>query len=146
MVWVPRYCVGNSGAGPPQPALTPAVELQPISNGATLVVFIASPTVDGAIRMPRSVEDIRSESRHRYGRLLTKEPPSSDQNPPKGRINPWRVTCNARIASFGGGVVSKLLRGAVAGWGATKLGGGCLTTVLVFALLWWLLGNFQIFQ
>jgi hypothetical protein len=43
-------------------------------------------------------------------------------------------------------VVSKLLRGAVAGWGATKLGGGCLTTLLVFGLLWWLLGNFQIFQ
>lgn len=42
--------------------------------------------------------------------------------------------------------MSKLLRGAVAGWGATKLGGGCLTTLVVFALLWWLLGNFQIFQ
>lgn len=43
-------------------------------------------------------------------------------------------------------VVSKLLRGVVAGWGATKLGGGCLTTLVVFVLLWWLLGNFQIFQ
>ena len=43
-------------------------------------------------------------------------------------------------------VVSKLLRGAVAGWGATKLGGGCVTTILVFVLLWWLLGSFQIFQ
>ena len=42
--------------------------------------------------------------------------------------------------------MSKLLRGAVAGWGATKLGGGCLSTVLFFILLWWLLGHFQIFQ
>jgi hypothetical protein len=42
--------------------------------------------------------------------------------------------------------LSKLLRGAVAGWGATKLGGGCLGTVLFFILLWWLLGHFQIFQ
>lgn len=42
--------------------------------------------------------------------------------------------------------MSKLLRGAVAGYGATKLGGGCLGTIVVFAILWALLGNFQIFQ
>jgi hypothetical protein len=42
--------------------------------------------------------------------------------------------------------MSKLLRGVVAGWGASKLGGGCFTTLLVFLLLWWLLGNFEIFQ
>jgi hypothetical protein len=42
--------------------------------------------------------------------------------------------------------VSKLLRGLGAGYGAKKMGGGCLTTVLVFILLWWLLGNFEIFQ
>ena len=42
--------------------------------------------------------------------------------------------------------MSKLLRGVVAGWGATKLGGGCLTTILLFMLLWWGLGHFQIFQ
>jgi hypothetical protein len=36
--------------------------------------------------------------------------------------------------------MSKLLRGIVAGYGANKLGGGCLSTVLVFALLWWILG------
>ena len=46
----------------------------------------------------------------------------------------------------GGESLSKLLRGAVAGWGATKLGGGCLTTILLFMLLWWGLGHFQIFQ
>jgi hypothetical protein len=42
--------------------------------------------------------------------------------------------------------MSKLLRGVAAGWGAKKRGGGCFTTILVFILLWWLLGNFSIFQ
>jgi hypothetical protein len=43
-------------------------------------------------------------------------------------------------------LLSKLLRGVVAGWGASKLGGGCLTTILIFILLWWGLGHLQIFQ
>lgn len=42
--------------------------------------------------------------------------------------------------------MSKLLRGLVAGWGAKKLGGGCIGTILIFVLLWWLLGNFNIFK
>ena len=42
--------------------------------------------------------------------------------------------------------MSKILRGVAAGWGAKKLGGGCFTTVLVFLLLWWLLGHFDIFR
>jgi len=42
--------------------------------------------------------------------------------------------------------MSKLLRGVFAGWGASKIGGGCFTTLLVFLLLWWLLGHFSIFQ
>jgi len=42
--------------------------------------------------------------------------------------------------------MSKLLRGVVAGAGAWKLGGGCFTTVIIFVLLWWFLGNFNIFQ
>lgn len=33
-----------------------------------------------------------------------------------------------------------LLRGCLAGWGASKLGGGCLSTILLFILLYWLLG------
>jgi hypothetical protein len=44
------------------------------------------------------------------------------------------------------GHMSKLLRGIAAGYGAKKLGGGCLTTILVFILLWWLLGNFEVFR
>ena len=42
--------------------------------------------------------------------------------------------------------MSKLLRGIVAGAGAWKWGGGCLSTILIFVLLWWFLGNFNIFQ
>ncbi|MGH7530075.1 MAG: hypothetical protein ACREMN_06800 [Gemmatimonadales bacterium] len=42
--------------------------------------------------------------------------------------------------------MSKLLRGLVAGWGAKKLGGGCISTILIFLLLWWLLGQFGVFQ
>ena len=33
-----------------------------------------------------------------------------------------------------------LARGCLAGWGASKLGGGCLSTILIFILLYWLLG------
>jgi hypothetical protein len=41
-----------------------------------------------------------------------------------------------------GGVsrLSRLLKGLAAGYGASKLGGGCLTTILVFIILYWLLG------
>jgi hypothetical protein len=42
--------------------------------------------------------------------------------------------------------VSKLLRGLAAGWGAKKLGGGCLSTIVIFIVLWYLLGNFGIFR
>ena len=42
--------------------------------------------------------------------------------------------------------MSKLQRALAAGWGAKKLGGGCISTILIFILLWWLLGNFEIFQ
>jgi hypothetical protein len=42
--------------------------------------------------------------------------------------------------------MSKLLRGAVAGVGAWKLGGGVFGTILLFILLWVILGNFDIFK
>lgn len=42
--------------------------------------------------------------------------------------------------------MSKLLRGLAAGYGAKKMGGGCFSTVLIFILLWWLLGHFRLFQ
>lgn len=34
-----------------------------------------------------------------------------------------------------------LLRGGLAGLGAAKMGGGCVSTVLIFILLYWLLGQ-----
>lgn len=43
-------------------------------------------------------------------------------------------------------IMSKLLRGVAAGYGAKKLGGGCFSTVIVFLILWWLLGHFGIFK
>ena len=33
-----------------------------------------------------------------------------------------------------------LVRGLFAGWGAAKLGGGCISTVIIFVILYWLLG------
>jgi len=36
-----------------------------------------------------------------------------------------------------------LLRGGLAGLGAWKLGGGLISTILVFLLLYWLLGFFM---
>jgi hypothetical protein len=42
--------------------------------------------------------------------------------------------------------MSKFLRTLAAGWGAKKLGGGCLSTVLIFVILWWLLSHFDIFR
>jgi hypothetical protein len=42
--------------------------------------------------------------------------------------------------------MSKLLRAVVAGWGAKKLGCGCFSTILIFLILWALLGHFRIFQ
>jgi hypothetical protein len=39
--------------------------------------------------------------------------------------------------------MNKLLRALIAGYGAKKLGGGCLGTILVFAIIYWLLGQGQ---
>jgi hypothetical protein len=42
--------------------------------------------------------------------------------------------------------MSKLLRGLAAGYGAKKLGGGCLGTIVVFVILWYALGHIGIFR
>ena len=42
--------------------------------------------------------------------------------------------------------MSKLLRGLAAGYGAKKLGGGCISTILIFLILWWLLGGIELFR
>jgi hypothetical protein len=33
-----------------------------------------------------------------------------------------------------------LIRTLIAGYGARKLGGGCLSTIIIFLILFWLLG------
>ena len=42
--------------------------------------------------------------------------------------------------------MSKLLRGLAAGWGAKRMGGGCVSTILVFIVLWWVLGHYNVFR
>jgi hypothetical protein len=37
--------------------------------------------------------------------------------------------------------MNKLFRGLIAGYGAKKLGGGCLSTILVFIVIWVVLGK-----
>jgi hypothetical protein len=38
-------------------------------------------------------------------------------------------------------MVNNLLRALIAGYGAKKLGGGCISTILIFILIFWLLGR-----
>ena len=37
--------------------------------------------------------------------------------------------------------MNTLLKGLIAGYGAKKLGGGCISTVIVFVIIWVLLGQ-----
>jgi hypothetical protein len=37
--------------------------------------------------------------------------------------------------------MNNIFRGLIAGYGAKKLGGGCLGTVIVFVIIWMLLGQ-----
>ena len=37
--------------------------------------------------------------------------------------------------------MNKLIRALIAGWGAKKLGGGCLGTILVFIIIYYALGT-----
>jgi hypothetical protein len=37
--------------------------------------------------------------------------------------------------------MNKLIRALIAGYGAKKLGGGCLSTVLIFIIIYYLLGQ-----
>ncbi len=34
-----------------------------------------------------------------------------------------------------------IFRGLIAGYGAKKLGGGCFSTVIIFIIIFWLLGK-----
>lgn len=37
--------------------------------------------------------------------------------------------------------MNNIFRGLIAGYGSAKLGGGCLGSIVVFALIWMLLGH-----
>jgi hypothetical protein len=74
------------------------------------------------------------------GRLDTLRRHRADE--PVGTL---RATPRLRTHSYHTSM-SKLLRGLAAGYGAKKMGGGCFSTVLIFILLWWLLGHFRVFQ
>lgn len=37
--------------------------------------------------------------------------------------------------------MNKLVRGLIAGYGAKKLGGGCLSTIIIFIIIWVALKN-----
>jgi hypothetical protein len=37
-------------------------------------------------------------------------------------------------------LMERIARGCLAGWGASKLGGGCFGTIIIFIILYWLLG------
>jgi len=37
--------------------------------------------------------------------------------------------------------MNNFFRGLIAAWGAKKLGGGCLSTIIIFVLIWTLLGK-----
>jgi hypothetical protein len=38
--------------------------------------------------------------------------------------------------------MNTIFRGLIAGYGAKKLGGGCIGTIIVFIIIWYLLGRF----
>lgn len=38
--------------------------------------------------------------------------------------------------------MNKFFKALIAGWGAKKLGGGCIGTIIVFVIIWWLLTKF----
>jgi hypothetical protein len=37
--------------------------------------------------------------------------------------------------------MNRFFRALIAGYGAKKFGGGCLGTIVVFVIIYWLLGN-----
>jgi hypothetical protein len=49
------------------------------------------------------------------------------------------ITFFAALAK--GFVMPNWLRALIAGYGAKKLGGGCLSTIIIFVLIYWMLGH-----
>ena len=55
----------------------------------------------------------------------------------------WHAPC-ARPALNSSGMVrmGNFFRTILAGWGAANMGGGCISTILIFIVLYWILGAF----
>jgi len=70
----------------------------------------------------------------------------ASQSRARGAASLARILLPLRIVAVKGGVLSKVLRGVVAGWGAKKSGCGCIGTIVIFFILWSLLGSFKLFQ
>jgi hypothetical protein len=48
-----------------------------------------------------------------------------------------------RVPSYNwGSQMNSLFKTLLAGWGAKKLGGGCISTIIIFLILYWMLGQF----
>jgi hypothetical protein len=63
--------------------------------------------------------------------------------PGLGHVN---IACVSDTFRYGESM-SKLLRGVAAGYGARKLTGGCgCMGIIVFVILWYILGHFGIFR
>jgi hypothetical protein len=55
-------------------------------------------------------------------------------------VLPGVVTSTIRSLDRRDHIMGQLLRVGAAGYGAKRLGGGCISTVLIFIVLFWLLG------
>lgn len=54
----------------------------------------------------------------------------------------WHTACARHVRPEPGErSMSNFFRTIFAGYGAYKLGGGCISTVLIFVVLYWLLGT-----
>jgi hypothetical protein len=38
--------------------------------------------------------------------------------------------------------MNTIFKGLIAGYGAKKLGGGCISTIIIFIIIWYVLGRF----
>jgi hypothetical protein len=54
----------------------------------------------------------------------------------------FRVRSTPYIRLVQDPLMRDLFRGLIAGAAAWKLGGGCISTILIFVLIYWLLGKF----
>src|SRR5687767_563729 len=59
-----------------------------------------------------------------------------------GRAGTPRGMASALARATSGGVAMRgIFRTLLAGYGAKKLGGGCVSTIVIFLILYWLLGR-----